>query len=82
MTRLDLRKILRPRDDDLSEEPSVCAAGTVTKAIEVMLENNLKRIAVTNGEKVIGMIHLEDALTKIGLLDPTGSRCERSLEGR
>ena len=67
MPRLDIRKILKPMDEDLPNEPSISVGSRVTEAIEGMLRSNLSRIAVKSGEKVIGMIQLEDALKKIGL---------------
>lgn len=76
--RLDIRKILVPFDEDLSREPCISAAERITKAIEAMLKNDLRRIAVTNGAKVIGMIRLEDALKKIGLQEYLKSKGSRS----
>jgi CBS domain-containing protein len=76
--RLDIRKILVPLDENLSLEPCVSAADRITKAIEAMLKNDLRRIAVTNGAKVIGMIRLEDALKKVGLQEDLKSKGRRS----
>ena len=59
--------ILLPLDENLSPEPCVSITERITKAIETMLKNDLRRIAVTDGAKVIGMITLEDALKKVGL---------------
>ncbi|MBW2020039.1 MAG: CBS domain-containing protein [Deltaproteobacteria bacterium] len=75
--RLDIRKILMPLDENLSLKPSVSVADRISRAIEVMLMNDLRRVAVTNGGRVIGMITLEDALKKVGLeqaLKPKGRR--------
>ncbi len=47
-----------PLDKGLSPRPCVSAADKITKAIEAMLKNNIRRIAVTNGSKVIGMVRL------------------------
>ncbi len=69
-TRPGIRKILMPLDENLSLKPSVSAAERITKAIEAMLKNDLRCIAITNGGRVIGMIMLEDALNQIGLLTP------------
>ncbi|UCG80557.1 MAG: CBS domain-containing protein [Desulfobacterales bacterium] len=65
--RLDIRKILVPLDKNVSLERSVSASHRITEAIEVMLKNDLRRIAVTNRGMVVGMIRLEDALKKVGL---------------
>lgn len=76
--RLDIRKILVPLDENLSLEPCVSTADRITKAIEAMLKNDLRRIAVTNGANVIGMIRLEDALKKVGLQEDLKSKGRRS----
>lgn len=76
--KLDIRKILVPLDENLSLEPCVSTADRITKAIEAMLKNDLRRIAVTNGAKVIGMIRLEDALKKVGLQEDLKSKVRRS----
>jgi CBS domain-containing protein len=65
--RPDIRKILMPLDHDVSQKLSVSAGDRVTKAIEAMLKNDLRSIAVTSGGRVVGMIRLEDALRKVGL---------------
>ena len=65
--RLDIRKILVPLDENLAPKPAVSATDRITKAIEAMLKNDVRRIAVTNGDKVIGMVRLKDALKKVGL---------------
>ena len=44
-----------------------------------MLKNDVKRIAVTTGNKVIGMIRLQDALKKIGLEGDLKSKEKRSI---
>jgi CBS domain-containing protein len=72
--RLDIRKILVPLDENLAPKPSVSAADRITKAIEAMLKNDVRRIAVTNGGKVIGMVRLEDALKKVGLEEDLKSK--------
>lgn len=63
-----------PFDENVPPEPCVSAADTVTRAIEAMLKNDLKRIAVTDGVRMIGVIRLEDALRKIGLERDLGSQ--------
>lgn len=72
--RLDIRKVLVPLDENLAPKPSVSAADRITKAIEAMLKNDVRRIAVTNGGKVIGMVRLEDALKKVGLEEDPKSK--------
>ena len=72
--RLHIRKILMPLDKSLPPKPSVSAADRITKAIEAMLKNDVRRIAVTNGGRVIGMVRLEDALKKVGLEEDLKSK--------
>ena len=39
----------------------------IIHAIELMVRNNLKCIAVLKNQRPIGMVHLEDAFQKMGL---------------
>jgi len=64
MEKLKVKEI-----ENLSTRPSVSVEDKITDAIEVMLKNNLDRIAVTSKDKILGMIRLEDALKVIGLED-------------
>ncbi len=48
-------------------KPSVGPEDRITKALEVMLKNDLKQIVVADGDAVLGMIRLEDALNTVGL---------------
>ena len=52
--KLHIRKIPGLLDEDLSREPCISAAERITKAIEAMLKNDFRRIAVTN---TVGRIH-------------------------
>ena len=67
MKKLAVETIIVPVAQDLPLEPSVAPGDRITEALEVMLENDAKRIAVTQGDKVVGMITLKDALEKVGL---------------
>ncbi len=67
MKRLAVESIIAPMEDKVPVEPSVSPEDPITDAIEVMLKNDLKRIAVIDGKRVAGMIRLEDALKKVGL---------------
>jgi signal-transduction protein with cAMP-binding, CBS, and nucleotidyltransferase domain len=51
----------------------------ITEALEIMLKNDLKRIAVTRGKEVLGMIRLEDALKSLGLEGNLKSKGKRSI---
>jgi len=50
--------------------PSVTLNDKIVYAIEIMLKNNVKDIAVVQEKRVIGIVRLEDALRKIGLQIP------------
>jgi predicted transcriptional regulator len=77
MKRLAVESIIVPAEDKVPVEPSVSPEDPITDAIEVMLKHNLKQIAVTEENRAIGMIRLEDALKKVGLegdIEPKGKR--------
>ena len=69
MEKLKVKEITLLVDENLSNKPSVSVDNKITDAIEVMLKNDLDRIAVTSKNKILGMIKLEDALKVIGLED-------------
>jgi predicted transcriptional regulator len=62
MKKHEVKDIIVSIDKNLAAEPSVAEKDNITEAIEVLLNNNLKQIAVTRKDAVIGMIRLEDAL--------------------
>jgi predicted transcriptional regulator len=67
MRKLAVNTIVIPMKEGVSLTPSVAPGDRITEALEVMLENDLKCIAVVHGNQVVGMITLEDALKKVGL---------------
>ena len=67
MKKHEVKEIIVPIDKNLSIKPSVAAEDSITEAIEILLNNDLKQIAVTRKNVVVGMIRLEDALKTIGL---------------
>lgn len=69
MEKLKVKEITLLMDENLSTEQSVSVEDKITDAIEVMLKNDLDRIAVTSKDKILGMIKLKDALKVIGLED-------------
>lgn len=69
MKKHEVKDIIVPIDKNLAAKLSVAEKDNITEAIEVMLKNNLDRIAVTSKDKILGMIKLEDALKVIGLED-------------
>ena len=69
MEKLKVKDITLLMDENLSIRPSVSVEDKIMDAIEVMLKNDLDRIAVTSKDKILGMINLKDALKVIGLED-------------
>ena len=67
MKKHEVKEIIVPIDENFSIKPSVTAEDSITEAIEILLNNDLKQIAVTRKDTVVGMIRLEDALKAIGL---------------
>ena len=67
MEKLKVKDITLLMNENLSIRPSVSVEDKITDAIEVMLKNNLDRIAVTSKDKILGIIRLDDALKVIGL---------------
>lgn len=79
MEKLVAQAIMILADKDVAPQPSVYSDDKITDAIEVMLKSNLKRIAVTDGNRIVGMIKLEDALKKVGLEGEFKSKGRRSI---
>jgi signal-transduction protein with cAMP-binding, CBS, and nucleotidyltransferase domain len=67
MGKLSVAKIVVPVEKDLLSEPFVRSDDRITDALEVMLKNDLRRIAVKKDGEICGMIRLEDALKQVGL---------------
>lgn len=67
MKKHEVNEIIVSIEENLSLKPSVSAEDKITDAIEVMLKNDLNRIAVIQEGTIVGMIRLEDALKKVGL---------------
>ena len=79
MEKLTVKEITLLKDENLATKPSVSVEDKITDAIEVMLKNNLNRIAVTNKNEILGMIRLEDALKVIGLEDALKKRTAKII---
>jgi signal-transduction protein with cAMP-binding, CBS, and nucleotidyltransferase domain len=65
--RTTVREIIVPFKEGLPLSPSVSIGDKITRAVELMLTNNLGHIAVIRGGHPIGMVRLEDAFKKLGL---------------
>ncbi|HID29249.1 MAG TPA: CBS domain-containing protein [Desulfobacterales bacterium] len=79
MKRLAVEEIIIPIEEEVPLKPSVGPEDRITEALEVMLKNDVKRIAVTRGSEVLGMITLEDALKQVGLEGDLKSKGSRSV---
>ena len=62
--------IIVPYTEELPLTPSVAIGEKITRAIELMLNHNVSRIAVVRNQRAIGIIRLEDALQEMGLEMP------------
>jgi CBS domain-containing protein len=67
MRRRNVDEILLPYEDGLPLDPSVKIGDRIITAIEVMVRENLRQIAVVRNQRPVGMVRLEDAFKKIGL---------------
>ena len=79
MEKLNVKEITLLMDENLSTRLSVSVEDKITDAIEVMLKNDLERIAVTSKDKILGMIRLEDALKVVGLEDDLKKRAAKII---
>ena len=79
MEKLHVKEITLLMDENLSTRLSVSVEDKITDAIEVMLKNDLERIAVTSKDKILGMIRLEDALKVVGLEDDLKKRAAKII---
>ena len=79
MEKLNVKEITLLMDENLSTRLSVSIEDKITDAIEVMLKNDLERIAVTSKDKILGMIRLEDALKVVGLEDDLKKRAAKII---
>lgn len=62
-----VNEIILPYRKTISADLSVTPEDRLTYAVELMVTNNLKVIAVKRGNRPVGMIRLNDALRKLGL---------------
>ncbi len=62
-----VRELIRPFREGIPLDPCVMADDKITRAISLMINNEVKRIVVVRNHKPIGFIRLEDALEVLGL---------------
>jgi signal-transduction protein with cAMP-binding, CBS, and nucleotidyltransferase domain len=67
MRRRRVDEILLPYEEGVPLDPCVEMGEKLINAIQLMVNNNLKCIAVTKNRRPVGMIRLEDAFNKIGM---------------
>lgn len=60
-------EILLPFRQEVPLHPSVRPGDRIIRAIELMVTNNLKCIAVIRNNQPVGTVRLEDAFEKVGL---------------
>lgn len=64
--------IVRPCRVGIRPSPAVGLSDSVTRAIEVMLQHDLKSIAVMTNGRLVGCVELSQALNHLGLRMPAG----------
>jgi len=79
MKRLTVEAVIVPTEKGVGSKPSIGPDERITDALEVMLKNDLKRIAVSKENEVLGMVRLEDALKKLGLDEDLKSKDKQSI---
>ena len=67
MRKKRIGEIVIPYVTGVPLEPSVAMDDKIITAIERMVNNNVKHIAVVRQGRAIGLIRLEDALKELGL---------------
>jgi predicted transcriptional regulator len=67
MRRRRVDEILQPYEEGVPLDPCVEMGGRIIDAIQVMVTNNLKSLAVTINKRPVGVVRLEDAFKKVGL---------------
>ena len=71
MRTRQVNEIIQPYEDGIPLYPSVHSEEKLAYAVELMLSNNIKTITVVMNRRPIGVIHLRDALEKLGIEIPT-----------
>ncbi|KAF0122357.1 MAG: Uncharacterized protein FD151_811 [bacterium] len=67
MKEKKVKDILLPFKEGIPLCPSVTLNDKIVQAIELMVNNNLKCIAVIENQRPVGMVCLKDALQEMGL---------------
>jgi predicted transcriptional regulator len=67
MRRRRVDEILQPYEDGVPLDPCVEMGERIIDAIQLMVANNVKCLAVTINKRPVGMVRLDDAFKKVGL---------------
>ena len=67
METIKVKTILLPYRKETPTDYTVTPEDKVISAVELMVNHNMKMIAVVRNGRPIGMIRLEDAFKKLGL---------------
>jgi len=67
MRRKRVTEILLPYREEVPPDPSVDVHDSITRAVELMVNYDLKCMTVVRDQRPVGIVRLEDALEKLGL---------------
>ena len=70
MRQKRVSEIVVPYKAGTPDSPSVGMNDKIIHAVELMVNHGLHQIAVVHNRQPVGMIRLEDAFRKLGLLGP------------
>lgn len=56
-----------PYREEVPPDPSVDVHDSITRAVELMVNYDLKCMTVVRDQRPVGIVRLEDALEKLGL---------------
>jgi hypothetical protein len=70
MNERKVKEILLPFGGSMPLDPSVAINDKTTYAVELMVNNSFKGIAVVRNRRPIGMVRLEDAFKQLGIQIP------------
>ena len=67
MQTKQVEEIVLPYKEGIPLVPSVEIGDKIVHAVELMVKNNIRCIAVVRNKRPVGMVRLEDAFQKLGL---------------
>jgi len=62
-----VKSVLMPYTPGIRLDYTVTPDDKLTHAVQIMLANNVSRLAVIRNDRPVGSIRIEDALKKLGL---------------